>query len=191
MAQRKHVPDISKVRDALNPRRERYDLAFVMERWVAQVRGEQQSEHGSVGADDFEWNGMDDPEELLAGPASPRASHRRPKRGRHPTDSFAALMLAVIFHEFTGEPPTRKWNARRQMETSNFYKFGEVAFREFLGRTAPWSALHEACERWGRSRAFNKTAMHVLLFGGLVPKKGARLRRSRRQKSPPPSSTSD
>lgn len=182
MAQRRH-PDMIKVRAALNPRRERYDLALVMmERWVPLVKGAEQSEHGRVGADQFLWCGSDDPVELLTGISSEPEIPLRTKRGRPPAvDVYAALLLALIFYEYTGEPPTRKWNARKGIETSQFYEFGSVAFRELFGRTAPWSALREACERWERSRGFSKTSMRRLLFGGLVPKKGERLRRLRRQ----------
>jgi hypothetical protein len=56
-------------------------------------------EHGRVGADQFVWDGEDDPVELPAGKPSERAILRRPKRGRHPDDAYAALLLAVIFHE--------------------------------------------------------------------------------------------
>jgi hypothetical protein len=37
MAQRRHVPNFAKIRDALGPHRERWDVATVMERLVAAV----------------------------------------------------------------------------------------------------------------------------------------------------------
>jgi hypothetical protein len=161
---------IERLRAVLKPRRERFNLAVVMEKWVALVNDEE-PEHGRVGPAEFAWCGPDDPVEGLAGPPSPRPTFQRPKRGRHPADFYSALMLAVIFQEYTGEPPTRKWNARKKLETSRFYQFAEVAFGELLHRTPPWSALHETCERWPRSRDFSKRAMQQQLFGGLVPKK--------------------
>jgi hypothetical protein len=139
---------MKKLRAALKPRRERYDLAFVMERWAALVkehwaelaeeveeleRGgvkassaelikrhwaaikkraalveDAKPDHGRVTADQFVWCGSDDPVAPLVGePQRRRQPLKRPKRGRHSADRYAALLLAVISHEYTGDPPTR------------------------------------------------------------------------------------
>ena len=149
------------------------------------------SDHGRVTADQFVWCGSDDPIALLVGePQLRRPPLKRPKRGRHSADRYAALLLAVIFHEYTGDPPTRKWNARKKMETSPFYVSSSIAFPA-IGLPTPWSALHDVCKRWDRSRDFYKRAMEVLLFGGLEPKEGERLPRPRRKKSPPASNVSN
>jgi hypothetical protein len=214
MAQRKHVPDMAKIYDALGPWRERTDLATVaavMERLVAaaarrppptgavkvmivtndtlasrrialmssrstEVRGGRFTEvrdgvealkEGIV-----HWDAPGDPIEGLTGIPSPPEPFPRTKRGRPPSaDLNKALLVAVSYHGLTGEPPTRKWNARKRMETSQFYVFADVVFRELFGRTAPWSALHEACKRWERSRGFSKRDMQKQLFDN--PKTGA------------------
>jgi hypothetical protein len=176
MAQREHVPDMAKIYAALGPGRERRDLATVtavMERLVAAVRDDEPA-FGRVGAAEFAWCGSDDPVELLMGEPSAPEIPPRAKRGRPPADCYIALLVAVAFHRFTGEPPTRKWNGRKRMETSDFYVWVEVVFPELFGRTAPWTALDEACERWERSRGFSKRNMRKLLFGGPKPKKRVR-----------------
>ena len=132
-----------------------------MERWAALVE-DAKSDHGRVTADQFVWCGSDDP----------------------------VALLAVIFHEYTGDPPTRKWNAGKKMEVAPFYVFASLAFPT-IGLPTPWSALHAVCKRWERSRDFSKRAMEVLLFGGLEPKEGERLPRPRRKKSPPASDVSN
>ena len=84
-------------------------------------------EHGRVGADQFVWDGEDDPVELPAGkpseprpptaPTRPRAILRRFKRGRHPADAYGALLLAVMFHKAarpTASAAIRCGHGRRQ-----------------------------------------------------------------------------
>jgi hypothetical protein len=76
-------------------------------------------EHGRAGADQFVWDGEDDPMESPAGKPSERAILRRPKRGRHPADAYAALLLAVIFHEAarpTASAAIRSAHGRRQAD---------------------------------------------------------------------------
>jgi hypothetical protein len=118
------------------------------------------------------WDGSGDPVEMLGGTPSPPEPFPETNRGRPPlADLYKALLVAVAYHGLTGEPPTRKPNARKCIETSQFYEFAEVLFRELFGRTAPWSTLHEACKRWERSRGFSKGDMQEQLFD--KPKKRA------------------
>jgi hypothetical protein len=57
------------------------------------------------------------------------------------------------------------------MNRKQFYWSASVIFRQLFGRSAPWSALHEACKRWERSRGFSKRDMQNHLFDNLKAKK--------------------
>jgi hypothetical protein len=187
---------IDELRAALKPLRERFDLKVVMVQWATHVKSEEpktgwvKEDVPSDGSnkpgweeDGFVWDGSDDPIASLTTP--PRRPHRpRTKRlGRLPADAYGAMLLAVVFHEYTGRAPTPgRQNARTGAETSPFYRFAAIAFRLLLRRTAPWAALLDTCERWERSRGFSKEAMKTLLFGGLVPTERERLPRPRKKK---------
>jgi hypothetical protein len=175
---------IKELRVALNPRRERFDFETVMDRWATLVTDEE-PDTGWVKEEDFSWSGPDNPVASLTIPPR-RPNHPRTKRqGRLPADAYGAMLLAVVFHEYTGRVPTKgRQNPRTGVETSPFYRFAAVAFRVLIRRTAPWAALLTACKRWGRSRGFSKEAMKTLLFGGLRPVEGEHSPRPRKQKSP-------
>jgi hypothetical protein len=216
MAKRKHAADMAKIYNALGSLREGCDLATVtavMERLAAAARRPSppiaplkkvvivtrdtlasrrmklmsgrftEARGGTMKEGIVHWDGPGDPVEMLTGIPSPPEPFPRTKRGRPiSADRYLALLLAVAYHGLTGEPPTRN----RKL----FYWFVEVVFRELFGRTAPRSALHEACNRWERSRGFSKRNMQAQLFGAHISRKGARLRRAWQRKSPPTSSAS-
>jgi hypothetical protein len=92
-------------------------------------------------------------------------------RPRADKERYAALLLAVIYHEYAGESPTRivKPRERAQDEreySSKFYKFAGAAF-ELVGLEPRPQAFREAWKRWKRSRDFSKDAVRALLWGGL------------------------
>jgi hypothetical protein len=92
-------------------------------------------------------------------------------RPRADKERYAALLLAVIYHEYAGEPPTRivKPRERAQDEreySSKFYNFAGAAF-ELVGLKPRPQAFREAWKRWKRSRDFSKDAVRALLWGGL------------------------
>jgi hypothetical protein len=79
----------------------------------------------------------------------------------------------VIYHGFTGEPPTRivvpdtSEQAAREYG-SPFYKFAAAAF-EAIGLDPSPQAFREAAERWDKSRDFSKRGMERILWGELTP----------------------
>jgi hypothetical protein len=164
--------EIKRLRAILNPRRERFPFPEAMQRWAAEVL-KLEPEFGSVGPEHFVWRGSDDPvATMILLPRRPIVARRkrpivarRKRLGRRPDDTsyFDALLLAVIYHEYTGKAPTRVWDPVGRKEASPSFQFAAAAF-SMLRRPTPERALREVCKRWARSRDFYKTTMRRLLF---------------------------
>jgi hypothetical protein len=229
------------LRASLEPRRERFDFAYTMNRWASEVieacDGDSESALSAGGGANWDaimWELLEpdpipEPDhaqsvaiarawarkecsdesfltrnetcglaprpssyvESAPGTKSPKTK-RRPKmrdsragRPRADKERYAALLLAVIYREFAGEPPTRivKPHEREQAEreySSRFYKFAARAFELIDLKPRP-QAFREAWERWERSRDFSKHAMRMLLWGGLP---GFRRRKSPDEAAP-------
>jgi hypothetical protein len=152
--------------------RERYSFSSVMKRWEALVcpaEPEQSGDDLDELIDEFVipgWSGRDPPEKRLK-LRRPRVDHER----------YAALLLGVIFHEYTGKAPKR-WTTISG-ETSPFYRFARDAFRA-VGLYPRVQAFRWVGTQWDRSRGFSKGRMERLLWGDLVPGPS----RLKRHKSP-------
>jgi hypothetical protein len=177
---------IARLRVMLGPRPDRYCFAAVMERWAAEVLGEPLADISPTpGADQFDWppepDGWADElvKQIVLNPKPERRGKPyKPRRPRADRERYAALLLAVIFNEFTGLRPWRTWrnHPKTASDTADdtdknepFYQFGAEAFRA-IKLEPTWKAFREATERWPRSRGFNKQAMKQLLWGGLGPR---------------------
>jgi hypothetical protein len=166
---------LERFRTMLNLRRERYPLAAVMQRLAAARKNEDQFEWLAPpqGEDPTvpraEWAAQED--ELVVeiancGPLQP-CSAPKPSVGRPPADHerYIALLVGVVFHEYTLRSPTRIWDHDHRAEyNSPFYKFAEAVFL-WLGLAPSWQAFREVSERWDNSQEFSKPAIKVLLFG--------------------------
>jgi hypothetical protein len=160
---------IGHLRAVLNPRREeRYDFATVMNRWAKLVWD---------AAEEQEQPAAYDPElERLAKQLilkMPRRRVRLSTRGRPRSDleRYAALMLGLIFEEYTGKRPKR-YTARGTGENSPFYRFATEAFKA-IGLYPRAQAFREVSERWDlepAAREFDEQRLGSLLWGGLTPR---------------------
>jgi hypothetical protein len=161
---------IKRLRAVLNPRRERYDFGRTMNRWASEVRayGDGNSEPLLIAEHEIDWGA-----ELLADVLEPGPAPRRSKqreagdpggRPRNDKERFAALMLGVIYQEYTGKPPKRITKANGAEPP--FFRFASEAFKA-IGLYPRVQAFREVGERWGGSRDFLKGAMETLLWGGL------------------------
>jgi hypothetical protein len=181
---------MAKIRAALGPRCALYDLAAVMERLADAARNPLpvgpvkvvivtqdmlRSRRMSLMSKRFtterdgirtlkpgivHYDAPGDPIKELSGLPSPPERFPQIRRGPIAGEEnvYTALLIAVVYHKVTGKSPTK--------ERKRFFEFAEVVFREVFRRTAPWSALRKACERWERSRGFSKRDMQERLFGG-------------------------
>jgi hypothetical protein len=141
---------IEQVRTILNPCRERFGFSFTMNRWWDLVR-EERSEYER------------------------RTKKQARRRGRPYDDSgrYVALLLAVIFEEYTGQRPAR---TTRSAETDTklrdkdypFYKFCRAAC-DAIGDDTSDNAFVEAIDELsGRGDwEANVPALRKLLWGGL------------------------
>jgi hypothetical protein len=172
---------LKKLRDVLNPVRERYGFEFTMERWTELVLGDDlhpTNANRSVEPIDNETELVAfvlsiPPEEV--DPAEDEPIRRR-GRPRVDFERYAALLLAAIFHEYTRRKPTRitrsdamstdRANTFDRDKTSAFYRFATACF-EAIGLKASEDAFREAAERWERSRDFFKRSVQKQLWGGL------------------------
>jgi hypothetical protein len=138
---------IQTLRHILKVKRERYDLAFAMNRWAALVRDEIRARDKASRDDEPNENEptIEDLDELVAkllcappGTTFPEEDDPAPQR-RHrervDLERWAALLLAVIFNEYTKAKPTRiskNHDAVRDTDardkTSPFYRFATAAF---------------------------------------------------------------
>src|SRR5262249_48204293 len=107
-------------------------VELTMERWARLARGEdptppepaddQEEVFGSMNA------GIDEALIYEIAPQARATARPRPStRGRRRSDEFPELMLAVIFHAFTGKPPTRVWDPYGEREASSFFEFARVS----------------------------------------------------------------
>jgi hypothetical protein len=157
----------------LQPRRKRYPLDVVMQRLAAEARKNEdqfewlappQGEDPTVPRE--EWEAQED--ELVVeiancGPLEPSAPVK-PRAGRADHERYVALLVGVVFHEYTGKSPKRIWDAYQDTDhNSPFYIFAAAVFR-WLGLAPSWQAFREVSERWDSSREFSKRAIKVLLF---------------------------
>jgi len=169
---------LEQLRTVLKPLRERYDFVVVMQRLAAEARENEdrfewlappQGEDPTVPR--AEWEAQEN--ELIVelancGPLKP-SSAPEPRAGRPRADHerYVALLVGVVFHEYTLKSPKRVWNDYHDTDrTSPFYEFAAAVFR-WLGFAPSWQAFREVSERWDSSREFSKRAIKVLLFGGL------------------------
>src|ERR1700733_3681439 len=147
---------IEALRSILKPKRKRYDLAFTMNRWAEIVRDDADTPDNAPIEEEQELVGS-----IVGVPTETRyveedGTPARRRRERVDPERWAALLLAVIFSEFTKTKPTRitkdpdlvKDTLARD-KTSPFYRFATTAF-EAVGRKPSESAFREATERWAR-----------------------------------------
>lgn len=165
--------DVTRLHAILKPTRVRYDLGAVMDRWSARVR--------ELHPDCQDQNVSATPEEFEALTAllinAPPGRRRRARikqpikrRPRMDLERFAALMLGVIFSEYTGRPPTRISDAYRGTDNNSpFYQFARAAFKAIGLKPSP-QAFREVCERWNCSDQFDKANIEQLLWGALSPR---------------------
>jgi hypothetical protein len=176
---------IEELRAVLKPRRERYGFAIVMQRWAALACEDETAGADAQGEDALVTQLDALVTQLIVNPAPERPAkpikQRRPRADR---ERYAAIMLGMIFHEFTGKRPKRTWDPYKETDQkSPFYVFAAAAFRA-MNFEPSWQAFREAGERWDRSRAFSKQSAAKLLFGGLVPREKSLVRRRRAKASP-------
>jgi hypothetical protein len=185
--------DVERLRAVLKPRRERYDFAYTMNRWASEVGTCDKDSNSPILEDDdgTDWDALA-ADMLELDPEAPKTEPRtkqvpRKRRPRADKERYAALLLAVIYREYAGEPPTRivkpdkDWQTAREY-SSRFYKFAQAAF-ELIDLEPRPQAFREAWERWKRSRDFSKDAMRALLWGGL-PGFERRVKPRSKRKSP-------
>jgi hypothetical protein len=141
---------IEQFRTIINPVRERFGFGFTMERWADLVR---------EARDEYEYR-----------------TKKQPRgRGRPYDDSgrFVALLLAVIFEEYTGKPPVR---TRRSTVTDTNLRDKDYPFHKFCraacdaaGNDASDKAIIEAIDELsGRGmREANFPRLRILLWGEL------------------------
>jgi hypothetical protein len=172
---------IANLRAVLEPRRERFDFAYTMNRWAelvldAEPPNDPRSERSIEGP--FSWleAGADLVVELLKRKLRRKKGQVRPppsKRGRPRVDRqrYAALLLGFIFDEFAEARPTRVWDAYEEREASPFYRFATEAF-DAIGLDPSDQAFRDVCEAWEKPSGeieFDSQAIKDLLWGGLIP----------------------
>jgi hypothetical protein len=157
-------------------RRKQYPLVVVMQRlakearknedqfeWLAPPQGEDPTVPRA------EWQAQEDElvvEIVNCGPLESSVPGK-PRAGRVDHERYVALLVGVVFHQYTGKSPKRIWESYRDTDhNSPFYIFAAAVFR-WLGLAPSWQAFREVSERWDSSREFSKRAIKVLLFGGL------------------------
>jgi hypothetical protein len=171
---------LNKLRDLLNPVRDRYGFNYTMERWAELVLSD---DLHPVNANKS-VEPIENETELVAHilgvpPETVNLIEDEPVRGRgrprKDMERHAALLLAVIFHEYTRRKPTRitrsfdvygLTNALERDKAARFYQFATACF-EAIGLKASEDAFREATERWERSKAFFKRRIQQVLWGRL------------------------
>lgn len=138
--------------DILKPKRRRFDFEATMERWAQLVGGSEL-------------------EKLIS--ASTANTERHGGRPRIDMERRAAVLLAVIYYEYTKRRPTRVTRANQKTNsnkyrTSHFYSFAIGAFRA-IGLPERENAFREAVERWGRPRGYSKRELRKELWRKLPP----------------------
>jgi hypothetical protein len=170
---------IAELRETLNPARERYAFKFTMDRWAELILEDDLHPANAEPAVEPIENMAELVAHILDAPRE--AVHlkedepvRRRGRRRVDLERYAALLLAVIFYEYTKAKPTRvtrsdamptdRANTFARDKTSPFYRFA-MACLEAVGLTASEDALREATERW--NDPIKKRALRQLLWGRL------------------------
>jgi hypothetical protein len=170
---------LNKLRDLLNPVRDRYGFNFTMERWAELVLGDDLHPANA----NMSVESIENETELVAfilaiAPEEVKLSEDDPIRGRgrprRDLERYAALLLAVIFYEYTKAKPTRvtradamtadRANTFDRDKTSAFYRFATACF-DTIGLKVSEDAFREATERW--NDPINKRATRQLLWGRL------------------------
>jgi hypothetical protein len=141
-----------------------------MERWARLARGEDPTPPEEPIDIQEEFFGPVNTEidqaliDEIAPPAKAPARRRPSKRGRRPSDEWPELMLAHIYHDFTGKAPTRVWDPYMIGEASPFFAFAELSFKAIGMRTRDRALKKIATkEYWTKSRDFKKKAIRKLL----------------------------
>jgi hypothetical protein len=155
---------IARLRAMLGPGPDRYDFATVMQRWAAEALGEPLADISltqAPGADQFDWPSGSTCREVDA--LARQLIRLPPGRPRADVERDAALMLGVIFHEYTGMKPTRVYDAHGGSDrVSLFYYFASEAFRA-IGLEPNWDAFREAGKEWEK---LPKRAMRQRILQG-------------------------
>jgi hypothetical protein len=166
-ARRKSRRDARSTPEAL-PSWDRFE--FVMERWARLARGEDptlpedpidsQEEFFGPVSTEIDQALIDE----IAPPVRAPARRRPSKRGRRPNDEWPELVLAHIYHDFTGKAPTRVWDPYMIGEVSPFFEFAELSFKA-IGMRARDRALRRITTKgyWTKSRAFKKKYIRKIL----------------------------
>jgi hypothetical protein len=127
-----------------------FGVAYAMRQWERLVREQVPAERATDYMPDSEVGPL---AAELAGHKRVRPTGpERPLRGRPRSDEArqAAMMLAAIFHSFTGEEPTRNEPVRDHGQSaarSHFYKFADASFSA-VGLPAQDIVLRETTECW-------------------------------------------
>jgi hypothetical protein len=173
---------IEDLRALLKPRRERYEFTLVMQRLTAEVWADNnefewyeppQGEGPTVPRE--EWGALEaqliaDLTGLPIEQVSASTDGRRRGRPRVDKARYAALLVGVVFHEYTLKPPKRIWDVYKETdENSPFFVFAAAVFR-MIGLEPSVQAFREVGERWDRSRGFRKRLIERILFDGLSRK---------------------
>jgi hypothetical protein len=165
---------IAKLRATLEPVRERYGFKYTMERWAELVLDDDLHPASAERVVEPIENMAELVAQILDAPReavdlTEDEPARRRGRPRADLERYAALLLAVIFHEYTRTKPTRvtRWEETRTFDrdkTSPFYKFATACFAA-VGLNASEEALREATERW--NDRITKRRLRQLLWGRL------------------------
>ncbi len=160
--------------------KDRFDFAFTMRRWKFLVKEDRDASKRR------EFVPIDDLDELVAYMCNiPRdavdlegdePTIRARGRPRVDFERYAALLLAVIFQEYTQHKPTQitrsdamptdRANTFARDKTSPFYRFATACF-DAIGLKGSEDAFREATERWEQSTDFSKHEIQKLIWGRL------------------------
>lgn len=161
---------IARLRAMLGGPPDRYCFATVMQRWAAEVLGDPLADISHTQAPEaaqFEWPSGSTGWEVDA--LARQLRGLPPGRPRADAERDAAILLGIVFYEYTGSPPSRDaWNDySERTKLSLFRKFADEAFLA-IGLKATPEAFRHAAVRWEKSP---KRAMRHLLWGGLASKR--------------------
>lgn len=148
----------------LKPTRRESALAFALKKWETEIRRAQlpPSKGPLRVSDELVAELLTMTEEVPA----------QSEPARYELAEYAALMLAVIFYEHTGEKPTRhtdlKFDTTNERDKgSPFYQFAMACFACIKGLHPHETALRRATERWNNPASFKPDGMRTLIYGKL------------------------
>ncbi len=166
---------LSKLRGILEPRPTGVDFAFVMNRWAQRVK-EARRKRPEVRRPHEIENEKDLLKRLIVvetrSGAPPQKERRgKPRRKRADAERYAAILLAEIFHKFTGREPSRVVRVGitetfERDKSSLFHKFATAAF-EAVNLQPSEAAFREAVKEFKNPRAYSRGAVHRALWGGI------------------------